>query len=275
MKKIIVLKMRRKFTVIALIAMLPVVLFAGNSIIVPSQGIKTITDALIKARSGDTVWVKAGVYKEHVSLLSGITLVSRELFKAVIDGKGRGDVLTISSECTIVGFEIRNGNAGIISRGPNNLIKKCKISKNRGSGIICMGHLSRIENNIIVYNEGSGIQAIDIQTGSSAIDHNTIASNGNHGIAFMGNIKTTIQNNIIVSNYARGIKLIPPDSKIEITHNDVFGNHRGKYAIPESNFSFDPLFTAPKRKTLDFSLKPNSKAIKKGNDNKNLGAVLD
>ena len=126
-----------------------------------------------------------------------------------------------------------------------------------------------------MYNEGSGIQAIDIQTGSSVIDHNTIASNGNHGIAFMGDIKTTIQNNIIASNYERGIKLIPPESKIQITHNVIFGNHRGKYTVPEGNFSFDPLFTAPKRKTLDFTLTQDSKAIKKGNDNKNLGALLD
>jgi hypothetical protein len=255
--------------------LLPIIIYGGNSVIVPSQGIPTITEGLINAKHGDTVWVKAGVYKEHVSLLGGITLASRELFKAVIDGKGRGDIVTISSECTIIGFEIRNGNAGIISRGPNNIIKKCKIYKNRGSGIICMGNLPKIESNIIVYNEGSGIQALDIKTGYNMIEHNTIASNGNNGIAFIGDISITIQNNIISSNYARGIKITPEDTPIKITHNNLYGNHRGKFTISGDNFSFDPLFAAPKRKSLDFSLKPDSKAIKKGNDNKNLGALLD
>ncbi len=269
------LKMPDKLQRIFLILLFPFVIFANNSITVPSQGIKTITDGLMKAKSGDTVWVQAGVYKEHVNILSGITLASRELFKAIIDGKGRGDVVAISSECTIIGFEIRNGNAGIISRGPNNHIKKCKIYKNRGSGIICMGHLSKIENNIIVYNEGSGIQALDIQSGLNTINHNTIVSNGNNGIAFIGEIETTIENNIIASNYAKGIKITPENSPIKITHNNLYANHRGKFALPENNFSFDPLFTAPKRKILDFSLKAGSKAIKKGNDNRNLGAIID
>ncbi len=247
---------------------------AGNSITVPSQGIKSITDGLTKAKSGDTVWVKPGIYSEHISITSGITLISRELFKAVIDGKGRGDVVTVSHKSSIVGFEVRKGNAGIICRGPGNSILKCRVFKNRGSGIICMGNLATIENNIVVFNEGSGIQAIDIASGATSINHNTIAYNGNNGIVFQGTSMLTIENNIIAANSGQGIKVPPGNKKIIITHNNFFTNHQFNFTLPENNFSFDPKFTAPKRKTLDFTLQSDSPAIKKGNDTKDLGAIF-
>ncbi len=247
---------------------------AGNSITVPSPGIKSITDGLSKAKSGDTVWVKPGIYSEHINITSGITLISRELFKAVIDGKGRGDVVTISHKSSIIGFEVRKGNAGIICRGPGNTIAKCRVFKNRGSGIICMGNLASIENNIIVFNEGSGIQAIDISSGATSINHNTIAYNGNNGIVYKGSNMLTIENNIIAANSGQGIKLPPGNKKIIITHNNFFTNHQFNFTLPENNFSFDPKFTAPKRKILDFSLQPDSQAIKKGNDTKDLGALF-
>ncbi len=249
--------------------------YGAKAIVVPSPGITTITEALVKAKSGDTVWVSNGVYKEHLTVQPGVILASRELFKAVIDGKGRGEVITIASESTIMGLEIRNGNAGIISRGKGNTIKKCKIYKNRGSGIICMGDLPLIENNIIVYNGGSGIQALDIRTGAQSINHNTIAYNTNNGITFNGNAAISIENNIIASNYARGLKIEPVDHSVTITHNNLYSNHRGQFTVLQENFSFDPLFSAPKRRSLDFSLQSTSKAIKRGNDNKNLGILFD
>ena len=248
---------------------------ADISFTVPSAGATTINEALSKAKVGDTIWVKPGIYKEHINLSSGITLISSELFKAVIDGKGRGDVVKISYNASIIGFEIKNGNVGVIAKGPGTSIQKCKIYKNRISGIICTGNLPIIENNIIVYNEGSGIQAVDIISGSSSINHNTIAYNRNNGIIINGSTTISIENNIIVSNSGQGIKTQLEEEKLRITHNDFFANRQIKFTLPENNFSFDPLFTAPKRKTMDFSLQSNSQAIKKGNDNMNLGALLN
>ncbi len=256
---------------------LPFTLLGGKSILVPSKGITTISQAMINAKYGDTVWVEPGIYKENINISSDITLISKELFKAVIDGRGkREDVVKISYQSTLIGFEIRNGNAGVVSRGPDNKIIKCKIYKNRGSGVICMGHLPLIENNIIVYNEGSGIQALDIKFSKSHINHNTIAFNGNNGITITSSIEITIQNNIITSNYAQGIKINPPDNNsLKILNNNFYENHQIKFYIPANNFAFDPQFTAPKRKTMDFSLQSTSQAIKRGNDGKNLGALVD
>lgn len=243
-------------------------------ITVPSESVKTISMAILKSQLGDTIWVKPGVYKEHITLKPGIFLISQELHQAIIDGKGRGDVVTMSYNSCIANFSIKNGNAGIISRHPENIISRCKIYKNRGSGIICTGNLPKIENNIIVFNDGSGIQGLDIISGVTSINHNTIAFNGNNGIVFKGSIFLTIENNIIASNGKSGIRLNPDDKKTVITYNLFFNNHHFKYVLPEQNFAFDPLFIAPKRRTMDFRLQPDSKALKRGNDNKNLGALF-
>ena len=247
----------------------------SNVLTVPGENIPNISTAIYKARFNDTIIVIPGIYKENIELKPGIVIFSKELFGAVLDGKGRGDVVKLSSESTISGFSIRNGNTGIISsRHSGNVITKCKIYKNRGSGIICTGNLPKIENNIIIYNEGSGIQALYINSGESSINHNTISFNGNNGVIFNGKLAVIIENNIITSNGSSGYKLNTNDKKTIITHNLFYGNHHFKFILPENNFSFDPLFVAPKRRTLNFSLQSMSKAIKKGNDNLNLGALF-
>ncbi|MCX7726026.1 MAG: hypothetical protein N2053_04170, partial [Chitinispirillaceae bacterium] len=64
------------------------------SINVPSMGIKTISEAMMRARMGDTVWVENGVYHERVLVAPGVTLIASSTFGAVIDGGGRGTVVT-------------------------------------------------------------------------------------------------------------------------------------------------------------------------------------
>lgn len=260
---------------IIIIEIMPFKNYATISFTVPSEGAKTINEAVSKAKFGDTIWVKPGVYKEHINVTSGIILISSELFKAIIDGKGRGDVVKISYNSSIIGFEIRNGNVGVVSRGQGTSILKCKIYKNRISGIICMGNLPVLENNIIVYNEGSGIQAIDIISSMNTINHNTIAYNRNNGIVINGSSTVVIENNIITWNFGQGIKTELRLDKVKITHNDIFANRQFKFTLPENNFAFDPLFAEPKRKTMDFSLQSGSPATKRGNDNKDLGALIN
>jgi len=38
-------------------------IFSGNSITIPSKKYSSITHALAKAKSGDTIWVKEGIYR--------------------------------------------------------------------------------------------------------------------------------------------------------------------------------------------------------------------
>ena len=64
-------------------------------------------------------------------------------------------------------------------------------------------------------------------------------------------------------------------NKLSYLDPDYFySNQQFAFTLPDNNFTFDPEFVAPKRRSLNFSLIDNSKAKKAGSDQKDLGALL-
>ncbi len=246
---------------------------AGESISVPSVGVKTIGQAMIAAKSGDTVWVSDGIYRELVFVKSGVTLAARNPLKAIIDGSGKGTVVTVSTNCTINGFEIRNGTIGVFSKDPGNAIINCRIFNNWETGIICVRDLPKIEDNIIVFNRASGIQGWDIRSTSASINHNTIAFNGNNGISLGGNSDAIIENNMIAFNERMGVKLSQNSDRTRLSKNDLFGNLAVSRTLPADNFSFDPKFPSPRAK-LDFKVQSNQPCCMYGSDHQILGSRI-
>jgi len=249
-------------------------LAAGSGITVPSAGIPNINQAMIKAKAGDTIYVQRGVYREHVYLKSGVSLVSRELFGATINGNGRGTVLTLGKSCSVSGFVITNGTIGVFTNAAGNVIEKCRIIRNWQTGIIVVRHLARIEDNVIAFNRASGIQGWDVRSTVASVNHNTIAFNANHGIAVGGTSNIIVENNTIAFNERFGMKLSEKSKRSEITKNNFYKNLVSWKEVPDGNFSFNPAFIAP-RARLNF--KPNSRLCCKikGSDGKDLGARLD
>lgn len=246
-------------------------IIAGTSLYVPSKEYKTISQALAKAKSGDTVWVKEGVYKEQIKLSSGVVLISQTLFKAVIDGAGIESAVTMGNKSTISGFEIKNARIGIYSEGADNAILKCVIHDNQQSGIICVGHLPKIMDNLIIENGGSGIQGWDVRSTISTINHNTIAYNSNHGVSIGGTSEIVIENNIIAFNEKLGYK-VEPDVKIKLIRNNLYLNGDLLIALPADNYSFDPMFIAAT--SMNFMLSKKSKCRKMASDKENIGSRL-
>jgi nitrous oxidase accessory protein len=70
---------------------------------------RSIQAAVDAARPGDTVRVAAGVYHEHPVIDSPVVLLGAP--GAVIDGDGRGSVLTVTAPATVRGFTIRSSGA--------------------------------------------------------------------------------------------------------------------------------------------------------------------
>ncbi len=244
---------------------------AGNSFTVPTKDFKTISRALAKGKSGDTIWVKPGTYKEQVKISSGLVLISQTLFKAVIDGAGSENTVTMGNRSSISGFEIKNGRIGIYSEGTDNVITKCIIHDNQQSGIICVGHLPEIADNIIVENGGSGIQGWDVRSTISTINHNTIAYNANHGIAIGGKSEIVVENSIIAYNEKLGYK-VEPGIKIKLIRNTIYLNAELLASLPADNFSFDPMFISAA--SMNFKLGKKSKCRNMASDNDNIGARL-
>ncbi len=251
--------------------LLPAMVFAGKSIDVPSGKMKTITEAMTKASSGDTIWVEAGVYHERIVVYPGVALKARSMYKAVLNGDKHGTVVTLGKRASISGFEIRNGTIGVFSKSLGNSITRCRIIYNYQTGVMCVRNLAKIEDNIIVFNGASGIQLFQASASTGTINHNTIAFNGNHGIAIGENTPALIQNNIIAFNERFGVVLQGKSKDLRIVSNNIFGNIIGSPPIPPENFSFDPIFSNPRIK-LDFTATSKSAATKKGLDEEVLGA---
>lgn len=233
---------------------------------------QTISAALVKVKKGDTVHVQDGLYKEHIYIPSGVTLIAGNIFKAIIDGSGKGTTVTTGNGSKIEGFEIRNGTIGIFNTSAGVTITKCRIIHNQQTGIMCVGHLPKIEDNIVIYNRGSGIQGWDVHTTSSSVNHNTVSFNSNHGISIGGNSIVIIENNIISNNDQFGVKAGNEKVRISMTNNNFFQNAKLTGILPADNFSIDPKFKNAQQ--LLFTLSSDSRCIGKGSDNQDLGARI-
>ena len=244
----------------------------ARTFVVPSPEAKSIGVAMAAARPGDTVKVRDGVYKESVFITPGVFLGAENLFKAVLDGRGRGTIVTMGNASTISGFEVRNGTIGVLSESAQAVIRQCRIIHNVQSGVMCVGALPRMEDNFIVFNKGSGIQGWDVRTTSGSINHNTIAFNANHGISLGGVTSVTVENNIIAFNDQFGVKPAEETVRVELVNNNFYQNARISSNLPSDNISADPLFVDAKR--FNFNLMKESRSIGLGTDNQNLGARI-
>lgn len=250
--------------------MVPACVLAGSFTVPDDAG--TIAKALSKAQKGDTVWVDDGVYREQVLLNPGVVLKSRKLFGAVIDGKGRGVVVTLANGCSVEGFEICNGTVGVVSKSADCRIRMCRIISNNESGVMCVGHLPDISDNVIAFNKGSGIQGWDVRTTSSTISHNTVAHNENHGLSFGGNSDVMIENCIVAFNGQYGLKAEDEKTRTSTQSNNFYRNGAGDRPMGGDNVSVDPGFVNAFK--FDFALNAGSKCIKAGSDRQDLGARL-
>jgi hypothetical protein len=234
---------------------------------------QAISQAMLLAKAGDTIAAGDGMYAEEVQIKANVTLKARTQFKAIIDGKGKGCAVTLGGNATIDGFELRNATIGITSRTSENAVIRCRITGMRESGIICVGHAPKIEDNVIVFNKGSGIQGWDLLAMGSSINHNTIAFNRNNGIALEGKSAVAVENNIIAFNERSGLKLSnasEASTTMNVIKNVFFENSAMSYIKLEDNFAFDPEFIGPRK--MNFSLKPGSSCKNKGSDGEDLGA---
>jgi hypothetical protein len=243
----------------------------ANSVSVPDQFV-SIGVAMQKVKKGDSIQVSDGIYNEQLYVTPGVTLISRNLFKASIDGGGRETVVTLGNGASISGFEIRNGTIGVFSTSANVSILKCRIINNHQTGIMCVGNLPQIEDNIIVYNAGSGIQGWDVRSTSSSINHNTIAFNSNHGISVGGNSTLIVENNIISNNTQFGLKVSDESVRITLVNNNFYMNAKFSGTLPNENFTFAPMYIDAGK--FIFSLDKNSQLIGKGTDNQDLGSRI-
>ena len=105
----------------------------------------TIQQAVSVAPSGDTIYVRAGTYNEHVTITKALTLQGEDRATTVIDGGGSGKtVISNADYVTVRGLTITGGGAAegpiqdaglVIQNASNNVIEDCVITANDLNGL--------------------------------------------------------------------------------------------------------------------------------------------
>ncbi len=229
----------------------------------------TISKALAHAKKGDTVLVADGSYAGQIRVGANIALMAEHPHAAVIVGKSIGNNVTLRNGSTLSGFTICKGRVGVYSEGASITISKCFIRDNIQSGVSSVGQLPLIQDNVIARNGGSGIEGWDVRNTNTSISHNTIAYNGNNGVALGGNSEAGAENNIIANNGQFGFK-IDPTAKVTLKSNDFFMNVDFMAALPDGNFNTDPGFV--NAGVSDFRLKDDSGCRNQSIDGGDLGS---
>lgn len=168
---------------------------------VPSD-FTSIQEAINNSRSGDTIRVAPGSYKENLTIDSkALTLLGAGRGFSLI----QGFVVFKSSQGSITGFTITGGTfSGITLVNSNITITGNQIDHSTLSGIKVENSQGVISDNRILDNGEEGILVED--TLDLVIGSNTIMRNKTDGIT-LNNSSPTILNNIIQNNGADGISI--------------------------------------------------------------------
>jgi parallel beta-helix repeat protein len=132
----------------------------------------SIQDAIDNASDYDVIYVNDGVYYENIVITKPIILIGDFQGKSIINGQGKGDVITVNSdEVRIFDFTIINSSdngSGIKITGNDTKILYCDI-KDNGYGIyfknaydskkVCCNNLSN-NNHYGIYLESSDYNMI-------------------------------------------------------------------------------------------------------------------
>ena len=116
--------------------------------------------AIGNASDGDTIFVKAGTYYEHVVVSKSVSLVGENRSNTIIDGEGTGTVVQITANnVNISKFTMQNGfwgiDLGYRDDTHNNMVSSNDVVSNKRVGILLGSHTS---NNILRDNNITGSQ---------------------------------------------------------------------------------------------------------------------
>ncbi|PVX23996.1 MAG: hypothetical protein CW691_08945 [Candidatus Bathyarchaeum sp.] len=218
--------------VILLVAFNAKVAFARSSTIIVPDDFSTIQKAVNSAKSGDTIFVRAGTYFETVTIKkNSLTLIGENKYTTIIDGGGgtnRTILVDGADNVVISGFTIQNSYDGIYlynsayATVSGNIITTCTFrgiilslssftticgntltSNHDGVELYKSSYVTIYENTITNSRFGIGIS----RSVGNTFSENTI-TNSEDGIYIWNSSYTTVSGNTITHNANNGISLI-------------------------------------------------------------------
>lgn len=230
----------------------------GNDGGSPERALRTVSEALARARPGDTVFVKGGTYREHVVTKRGgregaeITVRSFD-GTAVIDGsalpwrpggdQNRGLVELRHPFVKLVGLRVVNSkNTGVLLAADDLVVEGCEILETRlhavstdtdrqtnyrGAGGTMIRRIT-LSRNVVARAALSGnSQAVSLIADGFVVSGNTVRDSATEGIdIWLGARNGEVVGNTVHGNGAAGV-YVDGASHVRIHRNLVYRNRSG------------------------------------------------
>ncbi|MCI0482448.1 MAG: right-handed parallel beta-helix repeat-containing protein, partial [Candidatus Dadabacteria bacterium] len=259
------------------------VVYAGGSTTRHVYAGGSIAQAIAASSAGDTVRLHEGVWREHIVLKSGVSIVGEGMGATVIDGlyKPHSHVITAQGCNTIEGITITGGgpykgnpSSALKITGTGVTIRRCEFRDNLDYGVyVWSGENVVIEECLFKNNH----VAIQLPKTGNIIRYNTIVDSA-IGVNILSGAAPHVYGNIITGSsyqsiyeFAWGID--PTMGYAIVEGNTVFNNRErgGKYGkcLPPAlerrelgNIVADPGFTDPASE--DYSIAAGSQSYSRG-----------
>jgi len=182
----------------------------GASTIIVPDDYSTIQEAANNAVEGDVIFVRSGIYFEHVVINKTLSLVGENSMTTIIDGNRTGVVINVTQNWVIVsGLTIRRSgsmyweNAGILLGNVEN----CSISEN-----------------ILTENSFAGLELN--YSRRCSISGNRFLNNGGVGITLVGGSSNVLSRNSFTENGWSAVTLNDGANNNEISENNMTSNNQ-------------------------------------------------
>jgi len=193
------------------------------------ESVKTLNEGIAKARDGDTLLLREGIYREgNIILEKAITILGENY--PVLDGESKFEILTIHADNVVIrGLKFKNtGNASMNDMAAikalacvNLQILDCRFENTFFGIYFANSTASRVENNQLVahavaeHQIGNGIHMW--KSSNMTVNHNVIKGHRD-GIYFEFVTNSLITNNLSEGNLRYGLHFM-------FSHDDEYRNN--------------------------------------------------
>jgi len=183
----------------------------------------TIQEAIDHAKEGETIFIRAGTYHEHVIVNKALSLFGENKYDTIIDGSKSGHVAIVTANnVAISNVTIQNGDFGIWLLNSRDSILTDNIFTNNTHGIDLYGSSNNILSGNFISNNYDGIYLFR-SSGNTLSDN--FASNNYDGI-HLDHSGNNLLSGSTVSNNTYGIYIHDSDNNV-LCGNNALQNQCG------------------------------------------------
>jgi len=198
----------------------------------------TIQEAVNQATSGDRIFVRIGIYYEHVIINKSVSLIGENTDSTIVDGNETGSVISITANSvSIEGFTIKRSgllaneyDSGIfVDHSSGNNISHNTITDNY-YGISLYSSANNLVSENTITDNYYGISLYS--SVNNLVSENTITNN-EYGISLYSSVNNIVSENTITDN-DYGIIVFDSSTNV-IFHNNFVNNDPQAYSYNSIN----------------------------------------